>query len=58
MIGTIASPSRPSVKFTAFDEPTTINPETKHQLTIPRYTVVSFRNGKAINPANWSDEIS
>ena len=43
--GTIANPSRPSVKLTAFDEPTIINTEngTKNQ---PRLITKSLKKGK------------
>ncbi len=56
IIGTIAKPSKPSVKFTALDEPTTTKLEKKHHTNIPKSIVKSFMNGKAIIPCRSSSE--
>ena len=48
----VAKPSKPSVKFTALDDPTTTKTEKKHHKVKPMYKVVSFKKGKANIPCN------
>ena len=43
--GTVAKPSRPSVKFTAFDEPTITKTE-KGIKNHPKFTTKFFKKGK------------
>ena len=43
--GTVANPSSPSVKFTAFDDPTIINTENGIK-NHPRFIIKFLKNGK------------
>ena len=43
--GTVANPSSPSVRFTAFEEPTIINTE-KGIKNHPKFTTRFFKKGK------------
>ena len=56
MTGTVASPSSPSVRLTAFEEPTIMNTENgiKNQ---PKFTIKSLKNGKYkfVNSTFWDN---
>ena len=53
--GTVAKPSRPSVKFTAFDEPTIINIP-KGIKNHPKLTIRFLKKGKYKFCKSWLSE--
>ena len=53
--GTVAKPSRPSVKFTAFDDPTIIN-MLKGIKNQPKLTIKFLKNGKYKFCKSWLSE--